>query len=77
MSKPKDDISVDYLREIFDYDPDRGLLIHKGRFNVKPGMIAGHLKTDGYVTVTIHRKKYYVHRIIWAMVTGTWPDCIK
>ena len=25
MSKPKDDISVDYLREIFDYDPDRGL----------------------------------------------------
>lgn len=28
---------------------------------------------EGYLTGIIHYRKYFAHRVIWAMVTGEWP----
>lgn len=70
---PKDDVPISYLRQIFEYDAERGLLIHKERPHVRAGIAAGHVKLDGYIHVKIHQRAYYVHRIIWALVTGAWP----
>src|SRR5271157_2682369 len=80
--KPKDDVPVEYLRELFEYDPESGLLTHKGRLNVRKtkfdgrirsGMVAGYVTSIGYLVVKIHSRAYCTHRVIWAMVTGSWP----
>jgi hypothetical protein len=66
--------SVEDLRKLFCYDPDSGQLTWRDsrRGGVKPGDQAGAL-TSGYYKVTINRAPYYVHRIIWKMVTGDDP----
>lgn len=80
-------VPVDYLRECFDCDAERGILIwrHRPRSHFKhirqfaavntrfAGKVAGTLSPSGYLDVTVADQKIRVHRIIWAMHTGTWP----
>lgn len=64
---------LEYMREIFDYNPETGVLTWKrgnGR-NVKAGDIAGDGKEGTYSCVCIDGKKgYLVHRIAWYMGHG-------
>jgi hypothetical protein len=64
------------LRELFDYNPETGNLhwkVHAARRR-KPGEIAGCKDPTGRILVGINRKIYKAHRIIWAWMTGKWPD---
>jgi hypothetical protein len=66
------------LRELLDYDPDTGDLIWKeARGPIKAGSIAGHVtshpKNPPCRAVTIAKKGYYVHRLVWLWHTGSWP----
>lgn len=68
-------ITTERLREMFCYDPASGKLTRKivtGR-NVHVGDVVGSDHGDGYLSVKIAGKSYYVHRIIWKFVTGEWP----
>lgn len=67
--------SQEILIELFTYDPELGVLKHKIFKNpaVKVGAIAGHLKADGYIDVSVNGKTYYASRIIWMMMTGEDP----
>jgi len=53
----------------------RAAAIFNTRFANKP---AGHTSRDGYSRIFIAfrgvKKPYLAHRIIWAMVTGKWPE---
>lgn len=84
----EDAVPVRMLREKFEYDPDTGVLTHKPRagltrgekmFNSRyAGKSVGHPNTSGHlqVGVTGDDGEYYlvlVHRIAWALTTGTWP----
>jgi len=79
-------ITVAQLRTWFAYDKTTGILTRKHRHKsefARPcrytiwasqvgAPIAG--KTpDGYVRIIINHEHYYVHRLIWLYVTGTWP----
>lgn len=75
-------VSVDYLHERLSYDSSKGLLRWKEwkdcpsrawnkRFK---GELVGGVRKDGYVGFALETKKYKVHRVVWAMVTGFWPQ---
>jgi hypothetical protein len=62
-------------RELFDYDPETGLLTWRvdRPQRIKAGMIAGSMHKAGYIRVKVHGKSYGVHRVIFLWVTGRWP----
>ena len=71
----KSELSVDYLREILDYNPESGVFRWKVSNNnrVKVGDVAGTLKRDGYRRIMINGKAYLERRLAWFYVHGKWP----
>lgn len=74
--KPINDLTAKEVRDIFNYNPDIGLLTwcvyRKGTKGI--GKEAGNPQNKGYRQVHINYKRYLVHRIIWLFVTGAWPE---
>lgn len=63
------------LLEVLDYDEATGLLTHKLPTQHKNvGDPAGYPHHEGYLSILIGGKEYLVHRVIWMMKTGQWPD---
>lgn len=59
---------------LFRYEPDTGHLIRLcRRGGARAGSVAGTAKGHGYVAVEVLRHYYYVHRIAWLLMTGSWP----
>lgn len=69
-------VSAERLRELLDYDQGTGVfrwLIARGR-GVKAGDVAGEVRRDGYVRISIEGRRYQAHRLAWLWVHGRWPD---
>ena len=74
-SKFRNDLTAEYVRSIFTYEPDTGRLIWNDRPDIRPcvnarwrGQSAGsrrQVKIDGVL--------YVKSRIIWLIKTGKWP----
>lgn len=66
---------AEYLRSLFTYEPDTGLLRWKiNRAQMKIGDPAGAKRGEtGYLQVSIDQKLYRVHLVIWKIVTGEEP----
>ncbi|MGA2636601.1 HNH endonuclease signature motif containing protein [Methylocella sp.] len=68
-------ITAESVRELFDYEPESGLLtrlVAAGKARI--GDIAGTLTKDGYIQLKIDYQCYKAHRVIFLMMTGRWPD---
>lgn len=67
------------LKALFDYDPEEGLLRWRprdgnGTFNtLRAGNPAGYKSKRGYWQITLERRHYWNHRLIWKMVYGVEP----
>lgn len=79
MARHSEDITLEYLREILDYNSDMGFFIWKkgkpksrGRYTKKVGRVAG-WDCNGYKCITINNRDYYLHRLAWFYMTGKWP----
>ena len=72
------DLTVDLLKELFDYDKETGNLIWKRKpsTKIKVGDIAGTLKDNGYIYVGINHNSYRAHRLIFLMHKGYLPKTI-
>lgn len=57
-------------RQLFRYDPSTGVLYRRHA----SGERVGAAKSNGYLVVSVRAKNYQVHRLIWLMVHGKWPD---
>lgn len=70
------DISIERLRFLFSYDSETGNLIRNVAKppNTKAGDIAGHMSDQGYFLVNVDGLLIRVHRVIWAINKGKWPD---
>ena len=69
-------ITQDYLKEIFEYK-DGDLYWIKRRPHVTLGMKAGHQKVDdGYIRISIDKKKYYAHRLVYMFHFGNYPKTL-
>lgn len=74
---PHNDLTAQYVRDLFDYDPETGEL---NRRIYRPGRkgsnstLAGNLSgTRRYSAISIDGRFYQAHRLIWLVVTGEWP----
>ena len=66
-SKPRNDLTAQYVRSILTYNPKTGLF-HR------TGILAGFIhKKDGYVRIKINQVSYLAHRLAWLYMTGKWP----
>ena len=66
------------VRELFDYDPETGVLtwrVSPAR-NVPAGSVAGTKCLSGYRQVGIDGRLYRAHRIIWLHVHGELPQVL-
>lgn len=70
------EMSVEVLREYLDYDSETGVLRWKKvpSNRVKLGAVAGTPRKAGYVSVSLRGNNMLAHRLIWAYVTGYWPQ---
>jgi HNH endonuclease/AP2 domain len=61
--------------QLFDYDPETGIVTRKvdrgDRF--KAGERVG-TPAHGYLQTRFNGRTVYLHRLIWLMRTGSWPD---
>jgi hypothetical protein len=69
-------LTAERARELFAYDPSTGILTNRvkrssrGRVGVAVGSINGR----GQLVATVNGRHSYVHRIIWLVVHGSWPE---
>ena len=82
------ELTQERLQQLFTYDADEGVLYWNRRplsdfatarshalWNTKhAGKAAGSRSKAGYVSVGIGYRHYLVHRLIWVLVHGSWPD---
>ena len=88
MRTRKEQVSIEYLREALDYNPETGVLTWKVRplrhFKDKRATasintrLAGKpaftaVQSAGYLCGNIEKRQYLAHRVIWAWYHGEWP----
>ena len=76
-NKPHNDLTAEFVRSILDYDPATGALSWKhspGRNNPYVGKPITSVSNRGYSRLGICGHRYLSHRIIWLLMTGTWPS---
>lgn len=69
---------LDDVRRWFSYDAETGDLMWKEKRSnrVKVGAEVGCQRPDGYRVVWFDGSLYRVHRMIWFLVTGEWPEVV-
>ena len=66
MTAPRQYPSQERLRELFDYDPDQGQLIRKGKYQRKQSALA----SESYRKKVVDGLSYRHHRLIWSWHHG-------
>lgn len=65
------------VRELFNYDPETGILSNRkyrgGGRSGKAGSPVGSPHPAGYLSAMVEGKNYLIHRLIWLYVHGVFP----
>lgn len=69
-------LTQERLKEILHYNSDTGVFTRlvSSTNRVKVGDMAGSLKKDGYLTITIKTDAYLAHRLAWLYIYGYFPE---
>lgn len=69
-------LAAELVRELFAYDSETGRLTRKisNGPKWKIGSVAGGVGENGYRYVSVNKKMYLAHRLIWLHVYGEFPD---
>lgn len=77
------EIDIEDFKRAMSYDPNTGILRWRYRkdrdqsWNTKyAGKEIKNRDSKGYVKINFEGRYYQAHRIIWAMMTGAWPEHI-
>ena len=68
-------LTVERLQQVLAYDQQTGVFrwrIARGN-GIKPGDIAGRIKTGGYRQISVDGCRYGASRLAWLYVNGSWP----
>lgn len=73
MTKPA--LSVDRIRDLFNYDPASGVFTRRvTNRRWKAGQRAGSVDVNGHILLNIDGVQYRAHRVAWLYVTGSEPS---
>jgi hypothetical protein len=74
MTPAEEHLSIEELHRLFRYED--GKLYNRLTRNSRAviGAEVGCDDSHGYLDVRINKRKYKVHRIIWAVHNGRWPE---
>ena len=67
------------LKELLHYDSDTGIFIWLAPTNrsMSVGTVAGTVRQDGYVRISVDGRRHFAHRLAWLYVHGEFPShCI-
>jgi len=65
------------FNRLFNYDPDTGVVTNRcRRGNRAAWALADKGNGYGYLRVGVDGKRYLLHRVIWVMLHGYWPEQI-
>ena len=69
------ELTVEYLRSILNYDPETGIFTWKisNSSRAKVGAVAGSLDGNGYLRLRLQSRLYQAHRLAWFYMCGEWP----
>ena len=62
------------LKEVLTYDSETGIFVWRSKKSRNKGKVAGHLRSDGYVAITVDSKLYRAHRLAWLYVHSYFPE---
>lgn len=76
--QPKVEIPIEHLWEAFNVDFEKGLLFWKKQVGAraKIGALVGTKDPSGYFRAHLNSQRFLIHRAIWAMKHGEWPQGI-
>lgn len=67
-------MNQDEVRQLFEYEPDTGMLRRKGGRKAYPWRGAG--RGRRYLRTTVNGRSYYLHRLVWLYHWGEPPEMI-
>lgn len=69
------EVTVEEILSILDYDKDRAVFYWKKyrSSSARKGQLAGY-DCLGYSIIKINQIRYKVHRLVWLIETGKWPE---
>lgn len=68
-------LPISYLKANLNYDPLTGHIWYiKSGANRRLDVPAGCINVNGYINISLKSTLYKAHRIIWAWMTGIWPE---
>lgn len=74
------EINQEILCELFDYDKETGVVTSKAGVQGRtPGPVGSLVSLSGglqYYRIKVCYREIFLHRAIWMMETGEWPDQI-
>ena len=67
---------LDRLKTFLSYDPlDGNIVFTDTRYGaVEIGQVAGHVRKDGYISLSHRDQLYMAHRVAWALYYNKWPE---
>jgi hypothetical protein len=75
MAKTRNEPPSFDVREVFDYSDGNLLWKQPGRGR-KIGAVVGSLMLNGYISLNVKGRYFYVHRLVYFFHTGRWPELI-
>ena len=76
MAKKDSTLDYDYLHKIFDYKDGNLYWKTDSTANKVKGKIAGCLRKDGYVTLSLNGISYFAHRVIYFYHHKSFPEMV-
>lgn len=75
MLRVKPPFGVDFVRKMLYYNKRTGVFLWKQAPSswYETGKRADRKGTGGYRVIRLNKRDYFVHRIAWLYVTGSWP----
>lgn len=67
-------LTADYVKTLLNYDPVTGVFFWTDKaYGKAKNKKAGYADAKKYFRVQINGKKYFLHRIAWLIIYGSWP----